>query len=204
MSKNKKLVPKRRFKEFQNSDAWEQRELGEVGQTNTGNTPPTSNSQNYEDDGLLWVTPTDIDGNIIRTTAKKLSKLGIKKARVVPKGSILATCIASIGKNALILEDSAFNQQINSLSPNENNDSYFLLTQSELWSKKMQSIAASGTMQIINKTEFSKLSFYFPVLTEQKHIGEFFSSLDQTITFQQQKLEKLQNIKKAYLNEMFI
>ena len=79
MSKNKKLVPKRRFKEFQNSDAWEQRELGEVGQINTGNTPPTSNSQNYEDDGLLWVTPTDIDGNIIRTTAKKLSKLGIKK-----------------------------------------------------------------------------------------------------------------------------
>ena len=30
MSKNKKLVPKRRFKEFQNTDAWEQRELGEV------------------------------------------------------------------------------------------------------------------------------------------------------------------------------
>lgn len=36
MSKNKKLVPKRRFKEFQNSDAWEQRELGGSDSNNNG------------------------------------------------------------------------------------------------------------------------------------------------------------------------
>lgn len=27
MSENKKLIPKRRFKEFQNTDAWEQQKL---------------------------------------------------------------------------------------------------------------------------------------------------------------------------------
>lgn len=31
-----KLVPKRRFKEFQNTSAWEQRKLGEMGDTFTG------------------------------------------------------------------------------------------------------------------------------------------------------------------------
>lgn len=36
MSENKKLVPKRRFKTFQNTDAWEQRKLGEVGKTSSG------------------------------------------------------------------------------------------------------------------------------------------------------------------------
>ena len=31
MSMNEKKVPKRRFKEFQNAGAWEQRKLGELG-----------------------------------------------------------------------------------------------------------------------------------------------------------------------------
>lgn len=43
-----------------------------------------------------------------------------------------------------------------------------------------------------------------PLPEEQKRIGQFFFTLDQTIALQQKKLEKLQHIKKAYLNEMFI
>lgn len=49
----------------------------------------------------------------------------------------------------------------------------------------------------------SKISFPQNI-DERVLIGRFFTSFDQTIAFQQQKLEKLQNIKKAYLNEMFI
>lgn len=30
MAENKRLVPKRRFKEFQNAEAWEERKLGEI------------------------------------------------------------------------------------------------------------------------------------------------------------------------------
>jgi type I restriction enzyme S subunit len=41
-------------------------------------------------------------------------------------------------------------------------------------------------------------------LAEQTIIAEFFSHLDHLITLHQRKLEKLQNLKKAYLNEMFI
>lgn len=39
---------------------------------------------------------------------------------------------------------------------------------------------------------------------EQTLIASFFTNLDNLITLHQHKLEKLQNIKKAYLNEMFI
>ena len=37
-----------------------------------------------------------------------------------------------------------------------------------------------------------------------RKIGEYFRKLNNLITFNQRKLDKLQNIKKAYLNEMFI
>ncbi|MBC1385852.1 restriction endonuclease subunit S [Listeria innocua] len=43
-----------------------------------------------------------------------------------------------------------------------------------------------------------------PKTVEQAKLGSFFKQLDKTITLHQRKLQKLQNIKKAYLNEMFI
>ena len=44
----------------------------------------------------------------------------------------------------------------------------------------------------------------FPSLPEQEVIGTFFSTLDRHITLHQRKLEKLKNLKKALLNELFV
>ena len=67
----------------------------------------------------------------------------------------------------------SFNQQINGLTPNENEcDPYFLLTESALWSAKMKSSAAAGTMQIVNRTEFSELKTWLPSLIEQQAIDK--------------------------------
>ena len=84
----------------------------------TGSTPSTSKSEYYAEDGIPWVTPTDINSLIISETSRKLSEEGIKVGRVVPANTILCTCIASIGKNALLTVKGSFNQQINSLTPN--------------------------------------------------------------------------------------
>ncbi|HFU4532422.1 TPA: restriction endonuclease subunit S [Streptococcus suis] len=197
-------IPKRRFKAFENADAWELRKLGDIGEIVTGSTPPVANPEYYSSDtGIPWITPTDIETNIISDSAKKLSVEGAKVGRVVQANSILCTCIASIGKNALLTTIGSFNQQINALTPYPNNDSYFLLTSSELWSIQMKQIASSGTMQIINKTEFSELRTMIPSLPEQEAIGTFFSALDRQITLHQRKLDKLKHVKQAYLSEMF-
>ena len=131
--------------------------LGELGEILTGSTPSTSNSAYYSEDGA-------------------------KVGRIVPANTILCTCIASIGKNTLLTVKGSFNQQINSLTPNAGNDAYFLLTESELWSNKMKRMAASGTMQIVNKTEFSNLDTLVPSTDEQKRIGSYFRNLDNLIT----------------------
>lgn len=165
--------------------------MGELGTITTGSTPSTSISDYYSDDGIVWVTPTDISENIIFESAKKLSNLGQQVARVVPKNTILVTCIASIGKNTMLGNTGSFNQQINGLTPNENKyDPYFLLTESALWSAKMKSSAAAGTMQIINRTEFSELKTWLPSLAEQRHIGTFFRNLDNLITLHQRNAKK--------------
>ena len=170
------------------TSSWEQRKLGELGTITTGNTPSTSIPDYYSDDGIVWVTPTDICENITFESARKLSDLGQQVGRVVPKNTILVTCIASIGKNTMLGNTGSFNQQINGLTPNENKyDPYFLLTESALWSAKMKGSAASGTMQIVNRTEFSELKTWLPSLIEQQAIGAFFKQLDNLITLHQRK-----------------
>ncbi|HEL2146881.1 TPA: restriction endonuclease subunit S, partial [Streptococcus suis] len=146
--------PALRFQGFE--DDWEVKRISDIGDIVTGNTPSTSNEDYYSNEGMMWVTPTDIDGLIITDTNKKLSPEGEKVSRIVPANSILVTCIASIGKNTLLLEAGSFNQQINAVVPNQSlYHSYFLLTQSYFWSESMKRIAPAATMQIINKNEFS-------------------------------------------------
>ncbi|WP_259706450.1 restriction endonuclease subunit S [Weissella confusa] len=110
-----------------------------------------------------------------------------------------------MGKNTLLRMDAGFNQQINSLTPTSENDSYFLLTQSEKWSEKMKQTAASATMQIVNKTDFSNISTCVPVhKEEQEKIGSFFKQLDDTIDLHQRKLDLLKEQKKGFLQKMFV
>lgn len=200
--KNGEKNPEIRFEGF--TDDWEQRKLGELGEIMTGSTPSTSKPEYYSENGIPWVTPTDIDALTISDTPRKLSEEGIKVGRVVPANTILCTCIASIGKNALLMVKGSFNQQINSLTPSAENDSYFLLTESELWSEKMKRMAASGTMQIVNKTEFSELVTMVPSLDEQKIIGFYFRNIDNLITLHQRKCEKIKELKKFMLQNMFV
>ena len=193
--------PKIRFNGF--TEDWEQRKLGELGNIMTGSTPSTSHEEYYSDDGIPWVTPTDIETNLISDTPRKLSKDGEKVGRVVPANTILVTCIASIGKNALLQVKGSFNQQINSLTPNDKNDPYFLLTESALWSEKMKKQAAAATMQIVNKTEFSEIETYVPCKEEQYTIGIYFEQLDHLITLHQRKWEQTKKLKKFMLQKMF-
>lgn len=198
--KDGEAVPEIRFPGFDGE--WEEKELHELGDITTGSTPSTKKSEYYSENGIPWVTPTDIQGCTISNTPRKLSEEGAKVGRVVPENTILCTCIASIGKNTLLIVEGSFNQQINGLTPNEENDAYFLLTESEIWSKQMKQQAAGG-IAIVNKTEFSKIVASVPKLEEQQKIGSFFKELDNRIELQKQKLNEIKEYKKGLLQQMF-
>lgn len=202
MKKETKKAPTIRFRGF--TDDWEQRKLEDFGEIITGSTPSTNNPEYYSEDGIPWVTPTDILENTISNTSRKLSKEGEKVSRVVPANSILVTCIASIGKNTMLTTKGSFNQQINGIIPDKQNyNPYFLLTESNIWSKEMIAKAAAGTMQIVNKHEFSSIKTMVPSLPEQQYIGALFEKLDYTVTLHQRKLDQLKTLKKYFLQNMF-
>lgn len=199
----KKKVPELRFKGF--TDEWEERKLGELGKIYTGNTPKTSDLDNWTDnkEGHIWITPTDIDKLIMSDSDRHLSEKGWSKARKIPENSVLITSIASIGKNTINAVPVAFNQQINAIVP-EKNDSYFILSAMIKDTARFASVAGQTATAIINKTTFEKFQIATPSYEEQQKIGTFFKQLDDTITLHQQKCDQLKKIKKWCMQNLFV
>lgn len=56
----------------------------------------------------------------------------------------------------------------------------------------------------ISFCEFAEMNFLFPSKQEQQKIASFFKSLDKQIFLQEQRLEKLKQIKAACLDKMFV
>ena len=194
--------PRIRFKGF--NDDWEQRKLDSLGKIITGNTPSTSKKEYWSpnSDGVVWITPTDINSVKTQCSERLLTKDGASQARIVPANSILVTCIASIGKNTINTVEAAFNQQINALVPHFSN-SYFILTMLNNMESAFKRVAGTSATSIINKKEFGQLSALLPEIEEQNKIGRIFELIDNNITLHQCKLEKLKLTKKALLQKLF-
>ncbi|MGQ7341350.1 restriction endonuclease subunit S [Streptococcus suis] len=198
-------VPKRRFPGF--TDDWELRKLGEVADIIGGGTPSTSNSEFWDGD-IDWYTPAEIGEQIyVDGSERKITQLGLDKssATVLPANkTILFTSRAGIGKTAILRSDATTNQGFQSIVVDNNTEPYFIFSMTDKIKNKAISVASGSTFAEISSRALGQLEFMFPSINEQEAIGTFFSTLDSQITLHQRKLEKLKNLKKALLNELFV
>ncbi len=61
-----------------------------------------------------------------------------------------------------------------------------------------------ATIPHIYFSNYGKEEYFVPSIEEQSQIGSYFQNLDNLISLQQQKIDKLKNIKKACLDKMFV
>lgn len=206
MSENKKLVPKRRFKEFQNTDAWEQRELGEVVEFFSGLTYSPSNV--VMENGTLVLRSSNVkNGEIVKNDNVFVDDEAVNSENVKAGDIVVVVRNGSrnlIGKHAQVKENmdktviGAFMTGVRAEQPSFINA---LLDTKRFEFEIAQNLGA--TINQITTGAFKKMKFMFPENDEKHKIGEFFNTLDQTIAFQQRKLEKMKSMKSAYLSEMF-
>ncbi|KRB53696.1 N-6 DNA methylase [Flavobacterium sp. Root186] len=97
---------------------WEIKSLGEVAHVKIGGTPARGIS-NYFKGNNLWVSISEMKGQIITDTKEKLSQEGIENSNVklIPKGTTLLSFKLSIGKTALAGVDLYTNEAIAGLIP---------------------------------------------------------------------------------------
>lgn len=176
-----KNVPDLRFPEFQGMKGWEKKQIKDFGEVITGNTP-SKKEEKYWNGDFVWVTAQDFKGKYINDSILKLTKFGKDKARVIPKDSVLVTCIASIGLNAINKVECSTNQQINAICCNQEYNYeyvYYLVTYN---TENLKQLAGQTAVPIITKKSFEEFEVYtIENYDEQQKIADCLSSLDELI-----------------------
>ncbi|MBC1376339.1 restriction endonuclease subunit S [Listeria farberi] len=196
--------PKRRFAGF--TDDWEQRELGEESDVRDG----THDSPKYFDDGYPLVTSKNLkefglDLSDVSLISDKDFR-AINKRSKVDIGDILFGMIGTIGNPVQIDRDDFAIKNVALIKEQKKILNSFLIQvlKSQVFNRYIRNENAGGTQKFLSLSKVREFRFLCPNIEEQTRIGNFFKQIDDTITLHQRKLQKLQNIKKAYLNEMFI
>ncbi|ERM80176.1 hypothetical protein P872_22285 [Rhodonellum psychrophilum GCM71 = DSM 17998] len=187
---------------------WIEVELGEIFETVTGNTPPKNDPQNYGGK-IPFVKPPEVTNRPISKAVEFLSEKGAKRSRLLPKGSILVTCIGNLGRVGLSKNQVAFNQQINAIKPLTGIDSSFTFyqAQSPKFKNQLDKLSSATTVPIVNKGKFNTILFHIAPLPEQRaivaQIEELFSELDHSISNLKSAQAKLEIYRQAVLKKAF-
>jgi type I restriction enzyme S subunit len=179
--------------------------IKDLGEIVTGTTPSKSENKYWDNGNILWITPTDIcENRDINDCSCKLTESGLAKGRFIPKNSILVTCIASIGKNAIIKEDGSCNQQINAIIPSKDYNYNYIYYMIENLSNYMKSIAGTSATAIINKEQFGNINIKIHKREVQDKISKILNAFETKIIQEGFKYKKLQNLKKGLMQNMFV
>ena len=199
----KTVIPALRFLEFQGMIGWEKIRVKDFGKVITGNTP-SKNEETYWNGDFAWITAQDFNGKYIYDSISKLTQLGRDKSKIIPKDSVLVTCIASIGLNAINKIECSTNQQINSICCNQryyNEYVYYTITYNI---HRLKQLAGQTAVPIITKKIFEDFEIYATkIYDEQQKIANCLSSLDDLIEATALKVEALKEHKKGLMQRLF-
>ena len=203
-----KKVPELRFKGF--TDDWEERKLGEVGNTFTGLSGKTKEDFGHGEG--KFITYMNVFSNPVADLDGLESVEIDNKQFQVKAGDVLFTTSSEtpeeVGMSSMWLGN-ADNIYLNSFCfgyrPTIEFDKYYLafMLRSAPIRKKFQLLAQGISRYNISKNKVMEMSIPVPSIEEQEKIGAFFKQLDDTIALYQRKLDLLKEQKKGYLQKMF-
>ena len=174
--------------------SWEQRKLGEMGQTYTGLSGKTKDDFNHGQ--ARFVTYMNVFSNPI-SNPEMTEPIEIDpKQNEVEVGDVFFTTSSEtpkeVGMSSVLLEKRGktyLNSFCFGFRPSEKIDSYYLayMLRSESARAKITLLAQGISRYNISKNKVMEIAVSLPSLDEQKMIGQYFCQLDNLITLHQRK-----------------
>lgn len=194
MSKEK-LVPKLRFKEFRRDNIWELKSLEETVGITMGQSPSSKNYTSNPSDYILVQGNSDLKNG--KVSPRIWTTQVTKKAN---KGDLILSVRAPVGDVGKTDFDVVLGRGVAAITGNE--FIFQLLTKMKV-NNYWTNLITGSTFESINSNDIKNAKVFFPRKEEQNKIGSFFKQLDEMIQLQQSKVNKVKDIKSAYLSEMF-
>ena len=217
----KKRIPKRRFKEFLNAGAWEQRKLGEIFEYLQNNTL-SRDSLNYKNPNVKNIHY----GDILVKFAELLDGASNDIPYINSELDLSKFSKSLLRDGDIIFSDTAEDDAVGKAIELWNVNDPFILSglhtipcrplipfgkgylgnflNSNSYRMQLRPLVQGIKVSSISKSALKDTMIEYPKnLDEQEKIGSLFQNLAKMITLHQRKLDKLQATKKALLQEMF-
>ncbi|MFR0606725.1 restriction endonuclease subunit S [Limosilactobacillus mucosae] len=203
--------PVLRFKGF--TEKWEQRKLGEIGETFSGLSG--KNKNDFGHGYANFITYMNVFSNSIADLrGTEHVEIDSKQNQVI-YGDILFTTSSEtpeeVGMSSIWLGHTK-NTYLNSfcfgyrILEKQNFDSYYMayLLRTENFRRRMTVLAQGISRYNISKKQVMNTFVNFPTMEEQRRIGKTLFLIDKTITLHDKKIQYLKQLKRGLLQKMFV
>ena len=120
----------------------------------------------------------------------------------MPKNSLLIVSRVGVGKLAFTRDTLCTSQDFTNFTPH-NGELVFLAYYLKSESTRFLSFSQGMAIQGLTKDDLAKLQLCFPSLAEQQKIADCLSSVDELITAQDKKIQRLNAHKKGLMQQLF-
>ena len=183
-----------------NDKKFEFKQIGEVTKIVTGTTPDTNDVENWNG-GINWITPAEIkeDTLYVYETERKITEKGqkSKSLTLMPKGTVIFSTRAPIGKTAIAGTEMCCNQGFKNCicSININNIYlYYVLKNNTIY---FNNLGSGATFKELSKRVFEKIKIAVPPIDLQNQFSEIVKQIDKQkfeSMIQLKMMEKIYNI----------
>lgn len=182
-------------------------ELGELCEVKGGGTPLRRKKEYWTNGDIPWVKISDIKNKYVEETEEYISKAGFDNSSVkmIPKGSLIYTIFATVGKVGILNIDATTNQAIVGLEIKKGklvkrNYLYYFLTSIEEDVKDQSRGVAQNN---INIGMLKKIKIPVPPMEIQKQIVEILDEAQKLIDKRKEQIELLDDLIESIFYDMF-
>ena len=180
-------------------EGWEKCLISNLGYVVTGKTPSTKEEDNFGGEIQFIKTP-DMHGNVfvIRTETCLTEKGATRQlGKFLPAGTLLISCIGTVGVVSLTCERCQFNQQINAVIPSEEILRYYCYFALKDLKPRLDAIGGGVTMANVSKGKFENLDIMRPTSKLLRNFDDICRPIFNqilTLSFQNQKLRAARDL----------
>ena len=200
-----KNIPELRFPEFEGE--WKKITLNNLAKIQRGASPrPISSNRWYDNENkkVGWVRIGDVTNSsrYLYRTEDYFSEEGIKKSRFLPKGSLIMSICATIGKPIITEIDTCIHDGFVGFSDLTNINKEFLYYILKNLENKFISLSQTGSQANLNTNLINKTKINMPSIKEQKKIANFLTCIDQKIELMEKTNKNYQRVLKYYIHKL--
>ncbi len=187
-------------------ESWEVDLLDNVSKRVSGHTPSKSFGS-YYNGGIKWISLADsssLDKGLIFETKFNISEEGVKNSSAVvhPKGTVLMSRDAGVGKSAVMGEEMAVSQHFIAWICEAKLNNWYLYYLLQFKKEYFERIAVGSTIKTIGLPIFKKLQILVPPVSEQNQIATILNTMDDKLDTLQAKKETYQQLKKGLMQQL--